>query len=158
MSCVLSEELVLTPLEAVQVMVAKALSLSTLVALRVLVTLSSAMVSSVELVMTSVALSLKTVPSKNQEMVGAGTPVAVHISAPEAPSEMVTVGFWESKMAASGATGGEEREEFVNRTKVCRVRKVLTHPTLVAQWWSCWSTLQHSLLNRCKCQCPLQWC
>ena len=85
-------------------MVAKALSLITLVALRVLVTLSSAMVSSVELVMTKVALSLKTVPFKNQETVGAGTPVAVHITAPEAPSEMVTVGFWESKMAASGAT------------------------------------------------------
>ena len=106
MSCVLSKELAPTPLEAVQVMVAKALSLITLVALRVLVTLSSAMVSSVELVMTRVALSLKSVPSKNQEMVGAGTPVAVHISAPEAPSEKVTVGFWESKMAASGATGG----------------------------------------------------
>ena len=136
--------------------VAKALSLITLVALRVLVTLSSDMVSSVELVMTRVALSLKTIPSKNQEMLGAGTPVAVHISAPEAPSEMVTVGFWESKMAASGATG-EEIEEFVNRTKVCRVRKELTHPTLVAQW-SCWSSFQHSLLNRCNCQCPLKWC
>ena len=93
MSWVLSEELAPTPLKAVQVMVAKALSLITLVALRVLVTLSSAMESSVELVMTKVALSLKTVPSKNQEMVGAGTPVAVHITAPEAPSEMFTVGF-----------------------------------------------------------------
>ena len=41
MSCVLSEELAPTPLEAVQVMVAKALFLVTLVALRVLVTLSS---------------------------------------------------------------------------------------------------------------------
>ena len=112
MSCVLSEELVPTPLEAVQVMVAKALSLITLVALRVLVTLSSAMVSSVELVMTRVALSLKTVPFKNQEMVGAGTPVAVHISAPEAPSEMVTVGFWESKMAASGATTQKYKREM----------------------------------------------
>ena len=40
MSCVLSEELAPTPLEAVQVMVAKALSLITLVTLRVLVTLS----------------------------------------------------------------------------------------------------------------------
>ena len=89
----MSEELAQTPLEAVQVMVAKALSLITLVVLRVLVTLSKAMVSSVELVMTKVALSLKTVPFKNQEMVGAGTPVAVHISAPEAPSEMFTVGF-----------------------------------------------------------------
>ena len=43
MSCVLSEELAPTPLEAVQVMVAKALSLVTLVALRVLVTLSVVM-------------------------------------------------------------------------------------------------------------------
>ena len=94
MSCVLSEELAPTSLEAVQVMVAKALSLITLVTLRVLVTLSSDMVSSVELVMTRVTLSsLKSTPFLNQEMVGAGTPVAVHISAPEAPSEMVTMGF-----------------------------------------------------------------
>ena len=110
MSCVLSEELAPTPLEAVQVMVAKALSLITLVTLRVLVTLRSDMVASVELVMTrETPSSLKSVPLKNQEMVGAGTPVAVHISAPEAPSEMVTVGFWESKMAASGAT--KQRKE-----------------------------------------------
>ena len=105
MSCVLSEESLPTPLEALQVMVAKALSLITLVTLRVLVTLSSDMVSSVELVMTRVTLLFKSTPFANQEMVGAGTPVAVHISAPEAPSEKVTVGFWESKMAASGATG-----------------------------------------------------
>ena len=86
-------------------MVAKALSLITLVTLRVLVTLSSDMESSVELVMTKVTLSsLKSTPFLNQEMVGAGTPVAVHISAPEAPSEKVTVGFWESNMATSGAT------------------------------------------------------
>ena len=112
MSCVLSEELAPTPLEAVQVMVAKALSLITLVALRVLVTLSSDMVSSVELVMTRVTpSSLKSTSSENQEMVGAGTPVAVHISAPEAPSEMFAVGFWESKMAASGAT--EQREDRI---------------------------------------------
>ena len=105
MSCVLSEELAPTALEAVQVMVAKALSLITLVTLRVLVTLSSDMVASVELVMTRVTpSSLKNTPFKNQEMVGAGTPVAVHISAPEAPSEKITVGFWEDKMAASGAT------------------------------------------------------
>ena len=105
MSCVLSEELAPTPLEAVQVMVAKALSLVTLVTLKMLVTLSSAMEASVELVMTRVTpSSLKSTPSKNQEMVGAGTPVAVHISAPEAPSDKVTVGFWEAKMAASGAT------------------------------------------------------
>ena len=43
MSCVLSEELAPTPLEAVQVMAAKALSLITLVTLRVLVTLSDVM-------------------------------------------------------------------------------------------------------------------
>ena len=43
MSCVLSEELAPTPLEAVQVMVAKVFSLITLVALKVLVTLSVVM-------------------------------------------------------------------------------------------------------------------
>ena len=105
MSCVLSEELAPTPLEAVQVMVTKALSLVTVVTLRVLVTLSSDMVSSVELVMSRLTpSSLKSTPILNQEMVGAGTPVAVHISAPEAPSETVAVGFWEAKMAALGAT------------------------------------------------------
>ena len=92
MSCVLSEELAPTPLDAVQVMVAKALSLVTLVALRVLVTLKVA--SSMELVMTSAAPSeIRGTPFMNQEMVGAGTPVAVHISAPEAPSEMFAAGF-----------------------------------------------------------------
>ena len=94
MTCVLSDELALTPLEALQVMVANALSLITLVILRVLVTLSSGMVASVGLVMARVSLSaLKSTPSMNQEMVGAGTPVAVHISVPEAPSEKVAVGF-----------------------------------------------------------------
>ena len=118
MSCVLSEELEPTPLEAVQVMVAKALSVITLVTLRVLVTLSSDMVSSVELVMTRVTpSSLKSAPSENQEMVGTGTPVAVHISAPEAPSEKVTVGFWEPKMAASGATEQENRYTVYGRVK-----------------------------------------
>ena len=69
-------------------MVANALSLITLVTLRVLVTLSNDMVSSVELVKTKVTLSLlKSIPFLNQEMVGAGTPVAVDISAPKAPSE-----------------------------------------------------------------------
>ena len=112
MSCVLSEELAPTPLEAVQVMVANALSLVTLVTLRVLVTLSSDMVASVELEMTKVTPSLlKSIPFLNQEMVGAGTPVAVHISAPKAPSEKVTVGFWESKMAASGATGRDSASD-----------------------------------------------
>ena len=52
------------------------------------------MVASVRLVMARVSLSaLKSTPSMNQEMVGAGTPVAVHISVPEAPSEKVAVGF-----------------------------------------------------------------
>ena len=94
MSCVLSDELALTPLEALQVMVANALSLITLVILRVLVTLSSDMVASVGLVMARVSLSaLKSTPSMNQEMIGAGTPVALHVSVPEAPSEKVVVGF-----------------------------------------------------------------
>ena len=94
MTCVLSDELALTPLEVLQVMVANALSLITLVILRVLVTLNSDMVASVGLVMTRVSLSaLKGTPSMNQEMVGAGTPVAVHISVPEVPSEKVAVGF-----------------------------------------------------------------
>ena len=105
MTLALSEELVPTPLEAVQVMMAKALSLITLVALRVLVTLNNGMVSSVELVMIIMTpSSAKSVPFMNQEMVGAGTPVAVHISTPGSPSVTVAVGFWESKMAASGAT------------------------------------------------------
>ena len=43
MSCVLSDESAPTPLEAVQVMVANALSLVTLVTLRVLVTVSVVM-------------------------------------------------------------------------------------------------------------------
>ena len=89
-------------------MMAKALSLVTIVALRVLVTLKDSMVSFTELVMIIVTpSSAKSVPFMNQEMVGAGTPVAVHISTPEAPSEMITVGFRESEMAASGGTGGD---------------------------------------------------
>ena len=109
MTCVLSEELTPTPLEAVQVMMAKALSLITLVTLRVLVTLNTGMVSFVELVMTIMTpLSAKSVPFMNQEMVGAGTPVAVHISTPEAPSDTIAMGFWESKMAATGATKQEQ--------------------------------------------------
>ena len=103
MSCVLSEELAPTPLEAIQVMVAKALSLVTLVTLRVLVTLSSAMESFVELVIKSVALSsLKGTPFVNQEMVGAGTPVAVHVNTAELPSDTLSAGFGE--MVAMGAT------------------------------------------------------
>ena len=107
MSCVLSEESEPTSLEAVQVMAGKALSLVTLVALRMLVTLSSAMVSSVELVIIRVVMSsLKGIPFLNQEMVGAGTPVAVHITTAELPSDTVTVGFGE--MVATGATANGE--------------------------------------------------
>ena len=84
-------------------MVAKALSLITLVTLRVLVTLSSAMESSVELVIKRVVPpSLKGTPFLNQEMVGAGTPVAVHITTAERPSDTFTEGFGE--MVATGAT------------------------------------------------------
>ena len=119
MTLALSEELVPTPLEAVQVMMAKVLSLITLVALRVLVTLKDSMVSVVELAMTIVTpSSAKSFLFMNQEMVGAGTPVAVHISAPEAPSEMVTVGFWEFEMAASGETGGDNVKEYMNQTAI----------------------------------------
>ena len=107
MSCVLLEELVLTPFEAVQVMVANVLSLIALVPLRVLVTLGSAMESSVKLVIITVAMSsLKGIPFLNQEMVGAGTPVAVHITAAELPSDTVTVGFGE--MIAGRATANGE--------------------------------------------------
>ena len=88
MSCVLSEELAATPLEAVQVMMANALSLVTLVRLRLLVTLNVA--ASGVLVLCS---SAKSTPFMNQEMVGTGTPVAVHINTSEAPSDTVTVGF-----------------------------------------------------------------
>ena len=94
MSCVQSEELALAPLEAEQVMVANALSLITLVALRVLVTLSSAIESSVKLVIKRVApSSLKSTPFMNQEMVRVGTPVVVHITTTELPSDTDTVGF-----------------------------------------------------------------
>ena len=120
-------------------MVTKVLSLITLVALRVLVTLSSDVVPSVELVMTRVTLSsLKSTPSKNQEMVGAGTPVAVHISAPEAPSEKVTVGFWEAKMAATAptvSTKGQKRNirssrySNVNSPNTCSSVIVLVIPS-----------------------------
>ena len=97
MSWVLSEELAPTPLEAVQVMVAKALSLITLVSMRSLVTLNVA-ASGVSVL----SPSAKSTPSRYQEMVGKGTPVAVHITTAGAPSDTFTVGFCE--MAASGAT------------------------------------------------------
>ena len=120
MSCVLLEELALTPLEAVQVMVANALSLITLVTLRVLVTLSSAMESSVELVIKRVVpSSLKDTPFQNQEMVGAGTPVAVHITTAELPSDTATVGFGE--MVATGATANGEQTVHTCRCEVLSV-------------------------------------
>ena len=107
MSCVGSEELALTPLEAIQVMVTNALSLIALVALRVLVTLSSAMESSVELVIKRVVpSSLKGTPFPNQEMVGVGTPVAVHITTAELPSDTLSVGFGE--IVITGTTANEE--------------------------------------------------
>ena len=106
MSCVLSEELAPTPLEAVQVMVANALFLITLVALRVLVTLSNAMELSVELAIKRVApSSLKGTPFKDQEMVGAGTPVAVHITIAELPSDTLSVVFGERFTTEATANG-----------------------------------------------------
>ena len=100
-------------------MMAKALSLITLMVLRVLVTLNVVMVSSVESVITNVTpSSAKSVPFINQEMVGAGTPVAVHSSTPGAPSDTVTVGFWESEMAASGETGGDNVKEYMNQIAI----------------------------------------
>ena len=132
MSCVLSEELALTPLEAVQVMVANVLFFITLVALRVLVTMSSGMESSVELLIKRVVpSSLKGTPFKDQEMVGAGTPVALHITTAELPLDTVTVGFGE--MVATGATANGEQIVQVCRCEVmCGVSTVCTHPALVA--------------------------
>ena len=125
MSCVLSEELGLTPLEAVHVMVANGLSLITLVALTVLVTLISAMEASVELVIKRVApSSLKGTPFLNQEMVGAGTPVAVHITTAELPSDTVTVGFGE--MVATGATANGEQIVHACRCEVVCVALALS--------------------------------
>ncbi len=117
MSWVLSEELALPPLEAVHVIVAKTLSLITLVALSMLVTLNSDMESSVELIIKRMApSSLKGTPFLNQEMVGAGTPVAVHITTAELPSDTVTVGFGE--IVATGVT--VNREQIVNACR-CEV-------------------------------------
>ena len=121
MSCVLSEELAPTPLEAVQVMVAKALSLITLVSMRSLVTLNVA-ASGVSLL----SSSAKGTPSRYQEMVGKGTPVAVHITTAGSPSDTVTVGFCE--MVASGATEYKEKGcgggfHEANKTTQMYVRK-----------------------------------
>ena len=87
-------------------MVENALSLITLVALRVLVTLSSAMESSVELVIKRVVLSSpKGTPFKDQEMVGVGTPVAVHITTVELPSDTLIVVFGERITTGTTANG-----------------------------------------------------
>ena len=94
-------------------MVENALSLITLVALRVLVTLSSAMESSVELVIKRVVpSSFKSTPFMNQEMIGAGTPVAIHITTAELPSDTFSMGFGE--MVATGATAN--REHIIHET------------------------------------------
>ena len=97
MSWVLSEELAPTPFEAVQVIVAKELSIITLVSMRSLVILNVAAEG-----VSVLSPSAKSTPSRYQEMVGKGTPVAVHITTAGAPSDTVTVGFCE--MVASGAT------------------------------------------------------
>ena len=97
-------------------MVAKALSLITLVTLRVLVTLSSAMESSVELVIKRVALLLKGISFKDQEMVGAGTPVAVHITTAELPSDTVTEGCGE--LVVTGATASGEQIILVCKCEI----------------------------------------
>ena len=115
-------------------MVAKALFLIALVTLRVLVTLSSAMESSVELVIKRVVpSSLKGTPFLNQEMVGAGTPVAVHITTAELPSDTLSVGF--DEMVATGATANGEQIVQVYRCEVlCGVSTVCAHPAIVVQW------------------------
>ena len=97
MSTVLSTEVTPTPLEALQVIVAKVLSLSTLGSVRVLVTLNVAASG-----VSALSSSGKGIPFRHQEMVGKGTPVAVHITTAELPSDTVTVGFCE--MVATGAT------------------------------------------------------
>ena len=96
---VLSEELCPTPLDALQVMVAKVLSLITLIRLRIPLTLNSVVVSSVAVLLSSA----ESTPSRNQTMVGVGTPVAVHTNTTDSPSDTVTVGFWAPKMAATAA-------------------------------------------------------
>ena len=78
-------------------MVAKALSLVTSVSIRVLVTLNVAG-SAVSMLFSSG----KSTPPRYQETIGVGTPVAVHVTAVELPSDTITVGFCE--MVAIGAT------------------------------------------------------
>ena len=123
MSCVLSEESLPTPLEALQVMVAKALSLITPVSMRVLVTLNV-----VTLGVSVLFSSGKSIPPRYHEMSGEGTPVAMHSTKSELPSDTVTVGFWESTIAASGATDMEKRcgkgLDYANKTtQTCPTRK-----------------------------------
>ena len=75
------------------------------------------MESSVELVIKIVVpSSLKGTPFKDQEMVGAGTPVAVHITTGDLPSDTVTEGFGE--MVATGATANGEQIVHVSRCEV----------------------------------------
>ena len=60
---------------------------------------------------------IKGSPFLNQEMVGAGKPVAVHCTSSEIPPDTVTVGFGE--MVATGATAS--REQMENQiVQVCR--------------------------------------
>lgn len=82
-------------------MMTKILFLVTLDSVRLLVTLFVA--ASVASVLFS---SGKVIPFRHQEMVGTGTPVAVHITTAVLPSDTVTVGFGE--MVAMGATAKEE--------------------------------------------------
>ena len=116
----LSEELAPTPLEAVQVMVEKALSLVTLMSRKNLVTLNSDMVTTVgpgnKRVVTSL---LKGTPFLNQEMVGAGTPVAVHCTSTAIPPDTGTVGFGE--MVVTGATANGEQTVQACRCEVLYV-------------------------------------
>ena len=90
-----------TLLVALQVMMPKILFLVTIDSVRLLVTLFVA--ASVASVLFS---SGKVIISRHQEMVGTGTPVAVHITTAELPSDTITVGFGE--MVAMGATANGE--------------------------------------------------
>ena len=115
MSCVLSGESLPTPLEALQVMVAKALSLITLVSMRVVETLNI-----VALGVSVLFSSDKSILPRYHKMSGEGTPVAMHTTKSELPSDTVTVGFWEFTIAASGATDMEKRcgkgLDYANKT------------------------------------------
>ena len=81
-------------------MAAQALFLVTLDSLRVLVTLFVA--ASIVSVLFS---SGKVIPFRHQEMVGTGTPVAVHITTAVLPSDTITVGFDEMVVMGAAADG-----------------------------------------------------